>query len=522
MNQRLLPILGILAATFFQSLEGRAAEPARPNIVLFLVDDMGWQDTSVPFGAERTKFNDHFRTPNMERLAAQGVKFTRAYAAPVCTPTRVAILTGLSPARSRVTNWTLQPDKDTSGTTARLRSPDWRGRGWQPDDSPTLAKLLHEAGYFTIHCGKWHIGGVGTPGADPRAMGFDVNIAGHAAGAPESYQGRDNFGNGKKGKEVWAVPGLEKYHGTSTHLTDALTTEANAALGTAVASGKPFFLYMAHYAVHAPIQPHERFMSNYAGRCWAGTTNVIAPAEARYASMVEGMDASLGDILLKLQETGVAGNTIILFASDNGGLSVHARGPTPYGGADSQNWPLREGKGSAYEGGTRIPLIVSWAKPDPDHALQKKVPLKAGAVCAAPVLSEDYFPTLLHWAGVLVPPDQVDGLDFSPTIAGPSAEAPERPIVSHYPHKWGPNGPGYQPFTEIRVGPWKAIYFFQPQRWELYNIAEDIGEKHDLAPENPARLKTLAAQLRDELKRRGAQFPINKETGKEEEPQWPP
>jgi arylsulfatase A-like enzyme len=513
-------MLGILAAAFFQSLEVSAAKLPRPNIVLFLVDDMGWQDTTVPFASERTKFNDHYRTPNMERLAAQGMKFTRAYAAPVCSPTRVAIMTGRSPARTHVTNWTMMPDKDTSGTTPRLRSPEWRMQGWQPEDSPTLARLLHNAGYYTVHCGKWHVGAEGTRGDEPRNMGFDVNIAGTAAGNPATYQSEENFGNGGKDK-LHAVKGLKKYWGTGTHLTDALTMEACAAVESATKEKKPFFLYMAHYAVHTPIQPHARFMTNYTDKVWTGTTNVIVPVEAKYSSMIEGMDASLGSIMNKLDELGVAENTIVLFASDNGGLAAHARGNTPYGGADSQNWPLREGKGSAYEGGTHIPMIVSWAKPDRDNALQKKLTVKTGAACAMPVISEDYFPTLLRWAGVKAPVENEDGRDFTFALADETANAQERPIISHYPHKWGPNGEGYQPFTEIRIGAWKAIYFFQPQKWELYNFETDIGEAHDLAKENPAKLKELASRLREELQTRGAQFPINKESGKEEPPIWP-
>ena len=518
------PIFGILALALFQSLEipVRAADAAqKPNIVLFLVDDMGWQDTSVPFANERTKFNDHYRTPNMERLAASGTKFTRAYAAPVCSPTRVAIMTGQSPARSHVTNWILFPDKDTSGVTPRLKSPEWKMGGLQPGDAPTLPMLLHDAGYFTIHCGKWHVGGEGTKGSDPKNIGFDVNIAGTAAGNPASYLSEDNYGNDGRKDTLHAVKGLDKYWKTGTHLTDALTIEATGAMETATKSKKPFFLYMAHYAVHMPIQPHARFVTNYVGTIFPGTTNKIGKIEADYASMIEGMDASLGSILKKLEELGIAENTIILFASDNGGLSAHGRGPTPYGGLDSQNFPLREGKGSAYEGGTRVPMIVSWAKPDLKNELQRRLTIYSGQKCAKPVISEDYFPTILHWAGVDAPEKNVDGTDFMKLCNATTDYVPTRPIISHYPHKWGPNGAGYQPFTEIRIGAWKAVYLFQPQRWELYNFENDIGEQHDLAKENPAKLKELALRLGEELKNRGAQFPINKQTAKEEEPLWP-
>ena len=250
-----LPGLLALCASVF------AADAARPNLLVFLVDDMGWQDTSVPFWTERTPLNDKFVTPNMERLAERGMRFTQAYACCVCSPTRVSLMTGINAARHRVTNWTLHPDKTTDKKTEDLVLPVWNMAGMQPvPDIPRsvhatpLAQILHDHGYFTIHCGKAHFGGVGTPGADPRKLGFDVNIAGHAAGGPGSYQGLEDFGNAPKkaAHKIWGVPGLEKYHGQDIHLTEALTREALAALDTARATGKPFFLYMAHYAVHAP------------------------------------------------------------------------------------------------------------------------------------------------------------------------------------------------------------------------------------------------------------------------------
>jgi arylsulfatase A-like enzyme len=431
-------------------------------------------------------------------------------------------MTGKSPARTHVTNWTFNPKQDTSGQTPRLRSPDWRMQGWQPEDSPTLAKLLREAGYFTIHCGKWHIGAENTTGSEPRNMGFDVNIAGTAAGHPASYLSEDCYGNDGKHDKLRAVQGLDKYWKTGTHLTDALSIEACSAIESATQTKKPFFLYMAHYAVHAPIQPHARFMTNYLDRVFPGTDIKIGKVEGEYASMVEGADASLGSILKKLDELGVAENTIILFASDNGGHSASGRGQTAYGGNDSQNWPLREGKGSAYEGGTRVPVIVAWAKPNAENPLQKNLPVVKNSVCETPVISEDYFPTLLRWAGAKPPADdKIDGQDFTAMLDGKSTGESSRAIISHYPHKWGPNGAGYQPFTEIRIGDWKAVYFFQPQRWELYNIKEDLSEKSDLAKKNPEKLRELATRLRDELKNREAQFPINKKSGKEEEPVWP-
>lgn len=488
----------------------------RPNILLFLVDDMGWQDTSVPFWREATRFNAHYRTPNMERLARLGTRFSQAYAHPVCSPTRTSILTGWSPARHRVTNWTLHPDKDTSrGWSPR----DWNLRGLQAD-AVTLPRLLRDAGYFTIHCGKAHWGARGTSGEDPRALGFDINIAGHAAGAPGSYQGERDFGRpGPDGAPTpWAVPGLEKYHGQRIDLSDALTQEAKAALDTAHATGKPFFLYMAHYAVHTPIEAHHRFIDHYAGKHYGESGAPIPPVEARYASMVEGMDASLGALLDKLEATGQAESTLVIFTSDNGGLSAHGREATPYGtGLNTHNWPLRAGKGSAYEGGTRVPFIAAWARGNADHPMQRALPIKAGAISEAQCISEDLFPTLLHLGGAMggLPNDYPqDGRDVhSDWISGGGGTT--RPLIFHYPHTWGPDGPGYEPHSAMRLGDWKVIYFYRSQRWQLFNLAEDIGEADDLAAADAARLARMARHLLERLVERGAQWPVDPETGQD-------
>jgi arylsulfatase A-like enzyme len=504
-----------LAAPWLGARAEDPAEPAAPpNIVLFLVDDMGWQDTSVPFWTEPTRFNAHFRTPHMERLARLGTRFTQAYAHPVCSPTRTSILTGWNPARHKVTNWTLHPDQDTSrGWSPR----DWNLRGLQPD-AVTLPRLLRQAGYFTIHCGKAHWGARGTPGEDPRALGFDINIAGHAAGAPGSYQGERNFGRPGPDAESspWAVPGLEAYHGQRIDLSEALTLEALGALDQAQASGKPFFLYMAHYAVHTPIEAHHRHIGHYEGRDYAGTTQPIPPVEARYASMVEGMDASLGALLDKIEALGEAQNTLVVFTSDNGGLSAHQREATPYGtGLNTHNWPLRAGKGSAYEGGTRVPFLAAWAKPDAAHPLQRALPIAGGGVSTTPLISEDLFPTLLQVGGAFrhLPADYpLDGRDLGPAWRSGPPDG-DRALVFHYPHTWGPKGPGYEPHSAMRLGEWKVIHFYAGSRWELYHLASDIGETRDRAADDPARLARMAKRLRDELRARGAQWPVDPERG---------
>ncbi len=503
-------------------LAASAQAASRPNIILFLVDDMGWQDTSVPFWREETLFNRHYRTPNMERLARQGVRFTNAYAHAVCSPTRTSIMTGWSPARHHVTNWTLNPDEDTSRGWAPR---DWKKQGMQPDDV-SLARLLRDAGYFTIHCGKAHWGARGTPGEDPRRLGFDVNIAGHAAGAPGSYHGLQNFGNKEKGGHTapWGVPGLEHYHGQDIDLTDALTLEAEKALEQAVALDRPFYLYMSHYTVHTPIQPHNRFHKKYVGQNYPGTDIAIPPVEAEYASMVEGMDASLGALLQKVEALGVAESTLVIFASDNGGLSAHSRGETPYGtGLNTHNKPLRAGKGSAYEGGTRVPFIAAWAEPAADNPAQKRLPIEAGAISEQPLISEDLFPTILGAGGALdaIPETHpLDGRDLRGYFQACEKET-VRPLYFHYPHTWGPQGPGYEPHSAMRVGDWKIIYFYQPKRWELYNLARDIGESNDLATAEPERLAQMAGKLKRDLVAMGAQWPVDNETNEEEPMELP-
>ncbi len=499
----------------------------RPNILFFLVDDMGWQDTSVPFWNQTTPFNQHYRTPNMERLAKQGRKFTQAYACAVCSPTRTSIMTGQNAARHRVTNWTLFEDRETSGKTPRLLPPrNWKKQGLQPGISPTLPQILRDQfGYRTIHAGKAHWGAYDTQGSDPLTLGFDVNIAGHAAGGPGHYHGEKNYGNAEPGGRTrpWGIPGLETYHGSKVHLTDALTLEAQKAISDSVTDQQPFYLYMAHYAVHAPLHPHEKFISNYRGKTFPETQIAIPENEARYASMVEGMDASLGDLLRHVESLGVAENTLVIFASDNGTLSLHARGKTPRDtGANTHSWPLREGKGSAYEGGTRVPLIVSWAKLNASSPLQKRLPIPSNSTSDTQVIVEDFFPSILRWASGKSYRSEtsiVDGVDITEALIGtPSQHSllQYRSLIFHYPHQWTgqPKG-GYQPHSAIRQGDWKAIYFYENQSWELYHLSQDIGESIDLSQSYPNKLSRLAVALQSRLTDRGADWPVNRESGED-------
>lgn len=480
----------IVGVSFALLLAGCHTGPARahhPNLVVFLVDDLGWQDLSEPFHSERTPWNDRYHTPNVERLCRAGMKFTQAYAHTVCTPSRVSLMTGSAAARHGVTHWTLQRDTPTDREMQTLRRADWNVNGLSPDPTiphtytaPTLPQRLHDVGYQTILVGKAHLGAIGTPGAEPRHLGFDVDIAGHAAGAPSSYLAKSGFLR-EPNDTIWQVPGLAKYHGQDLFLTDVLTTEALAAADVPRTAGQPFCLYLAHYAVHAPLDADERFVPQYRA---AG----LPEPEARYAALVHGMDASLGRVLDWLDLHHLTDDTVVVFASDNGGLSAHARS----GPKHTHNAPLRSGKGSAYEGGVRVPLVFCW----PGH-------VPANVTSPLPVQLEDLFPTLCELAGA--DPRCADGTSVTATVRG-GAE-PAHPLFWHHPHLWGADGPGIEPYSAVRDGDWKLIWFYTDGRAELYDLAHDVGEAHDLAAARPELAARLRAMLRAQLAATNAQLP---------------
>ncbi|MCK4564197.1 MAG: sulfatase [Verrucomicrobia bacterium] len=482
------PILLASALLVLFSLPA-AAKAKQPNILFFLVDDMGWQETSVPFHTERTKLNDIYRTPTMEKLAKEGLRFTSAYACAICSPTRVSLMTGQNAARHRVTCWTLDKDKSPEGGNPLLKSSPWNLNGLQPigSDIPrsveatTLPELLRKAGYRTIHVGKAHFGAADTPGADPANLGFDVNIAGHAAGGPGSYHGDKNFSAvWRNGRKIWDVPGLEKYHGQKINLTEALTREAIAELEKTVAAKKPFYLYMSHYTVHAPWEDDRRFIEKYQGKG-------LPKQQTTLASMLEGMDQSLADLLATLDRLGVAGNTIVVFMSDNGSPSQCQR-----------NLPLRGHKITAYEGGSRVPLVVKWPGT-----------VKPGQTTGTPVIIEDIFTTFLEMAGVEPPKElAIDGQSFLPILKDPETERPERPLFWHYPNFYSRPA-----FSSVRQGDWKLIYWHGSQKLDLYNLKTDLGESTDLSTQHPEKAKRLAATLSKHLRSVDAVMPILKSTG---------
>ncbi len=479
------------------------AQGKRPNIIVFLVDDMGWQDTSVPFWVERTDLNKKYHTPHMERLAKQGIKFTNAYATPVCTPTRTSYITGMNAAHHGVTNWTSPVKNDnTDNADDQLTPANWNINGLSPVAgipntvyATTLPRLLREAGYFTIHVGKAHWAPMGTPGANPYNMGFMVNISGHAAGHPQSYLGQENFGNNPGKAIAQAVPDLEEYFGTDTFLTEALTLEAIKAMEAPVKNQQPFFLNMAHYAVHLPFDKDDRFFQKYFD---AG----LSETEAKYASLLEGMDKSLGDIMDWLQLKKIDQNTIIIFMSDNGGFSLAPRSGEPF----TQNHPLKSGKGSVYEGGIREPMIVKWPGVT-----------TPGTVTDQYVIIEDFFPTILQMAGIqqFKTVQTVDGKSFMPVLKNRNYGDTTRTLIWHYPNKWIPQGgPGINYKSAIRQGSWKLVYNMQNGKNELYNLQQDIGENNDIPDQYPEKAKELSALLSGQLRKWKAPLPVFKNTGK--------
>lgn len=498
MNRKYL--LPLALAPFATISAQNAAQPnPRPNIIVFMVDDMGWQDTSLPFWTEKTPLNERYRTPNMERLASQGMMFTQAYACPV------SLLTGMNAARHRVTNWTLRKDTPTDRKSDALEFPDWNVNGIcqvpnipQTYEVTSLPQLLKNSGYHTIHCGKAHWGAIDTPGENPIHFGFEVNIAGHAGGGLASYLGEQNFGNRTDGKPspLQAVPGLEKYWGEDIFVTEALTLEAKKSLNKAKRLGQPFFLYMSHYAIHVPVDKDMRFYQKYID---AG----LSEKEAGYASLIEGMDKSLGDLMDWLDQNEMSDNTIIIFMSDNGGLSSEPEWrDTPL---HIHNAPLNSGKGSMYEGGISEPMIVKWAGN-----------VQPNSKCDDYLIIEDFFPTLLDMAQVSCRETKqpIDGVSFMSMLSGERNLNKNRSLYWHFPNLWGNDGPGIGTKSAVRKGDWKLVYYYETGKKELFNITNDMGETHDVSAKHPELVKALSMDLGAHLRSVDAQRPTFKATGK--------
>ena len=452
---------------------------------------MGWQETSVPFHQDSTELNRVFSTPNMARLAEQGVKFTQAYACAVCSPSRVSWMTGYNAARHQVTNWTLRRGVSPDWEHPVITPPEWNVNGISPNPDTensfhvkgTLPQILSQAGYRTIHVGKAHFGAKGTPGENPENLGFQVNIAGHAAGGPGSYHGDKNFSAfWRNGSQIWDVPGLDQYHGQEINLTEALTREAIKEIKESVRADSAFFLYMSHYAIHAPWEEDRRFYQKYLDLGYDEFT-------ARYASMVESMDHSLGDIMDVLTEENIEENTLVLFLSDNGSPS-QAR----------PNLPLRGHKLTPYEGGIRVPMLVKWPGRAP-----------SGMTCGEFVIIEDVYPSLLQVAGVTLAnfPEDIDGKSWVEQLQKPElSTSSERPIYWHFPHTYD-----QPPYSALRKGKWKLIYQHVDQSLELYNLESDISESQNMSKSKPEKLQEMVATLANFLRESKAGMSINKSTG---------
>lgn len=497
----------VLGSCFFGATQLNAQD--RPNVIVFLVDDMGLMDTSVPFVVDgqgnpvREPLNEWYRTPNMERLANQGIRFSTFYAQSVSSPSRASIMTGQNAARHRTTTWINAESNNRS-----LFGPyDWNWTGIKKSEL-TFPRLLKEAGYKTIHVGKAHFGCLKSEAEDPTHIGFDVNIGGSAIGHPGSYHGENGYG-WIKGQRARAVPDLEEFHRTKTFLSDALTIKAMREVEKAVKDNQPFYLNMAHYAVHAPFETDERFIGNY------DDTYPQKYAKA-FATLIEGMDKSLGDVLDKLEELGIAENTLIMFLGDNGG-------DAPLGGAADygSSAPFKGKKGSEFEGGVRVPFIASWAHPNKDNKFQKDFPIAKNAIQTQMATVMDIYPTVLSVTGVKASKKHVlDGNSLEKLFTGKRDRKHRKDFLMHFPHQHR----GYY-FTSYRVGDWKFIYYYHPENpghssCRLYNLATDPYEKSDIAKENPRKVKQLYKKMVKRLEKERALYPVDKD-GNEVPPSFP-
>ncbi len=521
--------------------------PTVPNVLVVLVDDMGTEDCSVDFNyddagnkidridptsvglAAFTTDNRHFRTPNMETLASQGMKFSRAYACQVCSPTRVTFLTGQNSARHGTIQYI-----SGGGNLHNLKAPPNPGL---KAFNKTLAEVMRDAGYRTIISGKGHIGNAFNANAGnyitPASpaddyYGFQVNISASTNGQQGSNYSNHStaFGLPNSGPpshfiaeyqnktyndiDPTTYPTSHPHANEPVFVTEAITRELNERIEDSVNQGKPFFAYLSHFAVHDPHTPDPRFTANYPG---------LSGDVLDFATMIEGMDQSLGDVLTKLNELGVAENTLVIFLGDNGSDSK-PRGPNNPPTLTMTN-PLRGEKGMRYEGGIRVPLIISWAKRDGTNIHQQKLTIPAASRENDIVSVEDLFPTILATCGIPLPttdddgaPLVIDGTDLSPYLKSVAGTHRPQKLITH-----APCSSRSSFFTTYHEGTWKLIYNYTTSSpvtstnvplgtYELYNLATDIHEANNLAATHPERVMTMARGMAKELQRLGAPYPI--------------
>jgi len=450
----------------------------KPNFIFILIDDMGWRDL-VCYGSS------FYETPNIDRLAKEGIIFTNAYAAcPVCSPTRASIMSGKYPANIGLTNFI--------GGKTKGKLIDAPYIDHLPLEERSIASALKEAGYSTWHVGKWHLG---ARPYYPDRHGFDVNIGGC------------HWGHPKQGYfSPWGIETLEDGP-EGEYLTDRLTDEAIKLIKNN--DGRPFFLNMWYYAVHIPIQAKEEYIEKYRIKAQKmGLDKVktfeegeyfpcehkkhqrvvrrLVQSDPAYAAMIQSLDENIGRLLRAVEKVGQSENTVVIFTSDNGGLATAEGSPTC-------NAPLSEGKGWMYEGGVRVPLIIKWPKVT-----------KPGSVCSVPVTSTDFYPTILEIADLpLMPSQHEDGVSIVPLLRGENKLLREA-IYWHYPHYGNQGG---TPASSVRMGDYKLIEFFEDGHLELYNLKEDIGEKHNLVKEKPELARKMQKMLAEWREKMEAKIP---------------
>ncbi|MDO8541910.1 MAG: sulfatase [Opitutaceae bacterium] len=470
---RLLLLSGLLTCA-----AAHAGAPSKPNVVLILADDLGWTDLAC-FGS------DLVETPNLDRLAREGMKFTQNYSAcTVCSPTRAAMMTGKYPARLHITDWIpgAMPDNP------KLLVPDWTK--YLPLEEVTVAEVFKAAGYATASIGKWHLGMAGNVTYYPDKQGFDLNIAGTDKPQPPTYYA------------PYKIPTLSPEGKEGEYLTDRLGEEAVKWIESV--KDKPFFLYLPHFAVHLPQQGRPDLTAKYEQKLAAkgGANSALRHKNPAYASMTEAMDQAIGRVRAKLAELGLTERTIVIFTSDNGG-----RVPT------TSNKPLRLGKASAYEGGVRVPMIVHWPGVT-----------KPGSVSNAPVITMDLFPTIVEMAGLPASAARtaVDGVSFASILRNPAAKATRDTLFWHYPHHQHYQLGGAMPYGAVRSGDFKLVEFFNDMHVELYNIREDIGEERDLATAQPKKVEELRRRLHAWRQEVGAQMPTSNPKHNPARPEYTP
>ncbi len=464
-----MSVRNLIVILFLSVLISCSTKKQQPNFVFILVDDLGWADVKCNYP------ESFYDTPNIDKLAASGVRFTNAYSAnPVCSPSRAAIMTGKHPNRVDITDWI--PGNDPK--MRPLLGP--QDRNELALEEITIAEKLNEKGYLNCFVGKWHLGG---EGFYPEDQGFDINIGGHDKGSPPG-----GYYSPYKNPKLTDGPEGE-------YLTDRLTNESIKFINEN--KENPFFLYLAFYTVHTPIQASKKHIETYLekrkalgldsvphGKEGEGWTK-MEQENADYASMVAAMDENVGRIIDALKEQELDKNTWIIFTSDNGGLSTLYRKNAP-----TSNDGLRAGKGWCYEGGIRVPLVIN----GPGI-------VERGSVSNEPVISMDYFSTILNLAGI--EHEDNDGENLVPLLAeGKLLERDE--LFWHYPHY---HGSAWKPGSAIRKGDWKFVVFYEDERMELFNLADDPGETTDVSEDYPAKTTEMKKLLDKKLTETNAKFP---------------